>query len=273
MTEIKIRKPAVAGRFYSSGALELKKQVEACIDKGAPQIDAIGCVLPHAGYMYSGLVAGSTVSRIKIKEKAVLIGPNHTGGGKPFSIMAEGRWQMPFGDVKINEALTQEILKRNKYLEDDELAHLHEHSLEVELPFLQYFKKDIEIVPIVVMRDNIDILKGIGRDLALAIKELALEKSTVIIASSDMTHYESKAQAKDKDEQAIEAILGLNEDGLMEKVKDLEISMCGYAPVIVMLSAAKALGAKKAELVKYQTSGDVTHDEDSVVGYAGIIVY
>ncbi|MCM8781400.1 MAG: AmmeMemoRadiSam system protein B [Candidatus Omnitrophica bacterium] len=274
MERYKIRKPAVAGQFYPSSASALKREIEDLVDINTQKIDAIACMLPHAGYMYSGSVAAQTVSRIKVKDKIILLGPNHTGYGLPFSIMTEGLWQTPLGRISIDSSLAGCILSKSRYLKEDNLAHIYEHSLEVELPFLQYFKNDFEIVPIVLLSDEIDILKEIGRDIAEGLKGGCLDTvSFVIVASSDMTHYEPHTQAQMKDKQAIEAILELNEDKLMDRIRRLDISMCGYSAVVAMLSAAKSLGACSAQLVKYQTSGDITGDVDSVVGYAGIIVY
>jgi AmmeMemoRadiSam system protein B len=273
MKELKIRKPAVAGQFYPSSKQELKNQIEALINKNARKRDCVACMLPHAGYMYSGLVAGETVSHINIKDKIILLGPNHTGYGKPFSIMTEGVWQTPLGDVRIDSVLAHKILNKSSYLEDDDLAHVYEHSLEVELPFLQYFKSGFEIVPIAFASDDLQELKEVGKEIASAIQDSDNKGNSMLLASSDMTHYEAEIDAQNKDKQAIDAILDLNEDKLMEKIRKFNISMCGYAPVIVMLKAAKILGAKTAELVKYQTSGDVTGDKTSVVGYAGIAIY
>lgn len=272
MEESKIRKPAVAGQFYPSSSQGLKNKIEVLIDKKADKLDAIACMLPHAGYMYSGEVAGHTVSRLNIKDKIILLGPNHTGYGKAFSIMTEGIWQTPLGEIKIDNTLARQILNHSKYLEDDNLAHIYEHSLEVELPFLQYFKADFQIVPIVILSDEFSVLKEIGKEIAEAIKTSNMADSTMIVASSDMTHYEPQGEAQKKDREAIDSILKLDEDRLLERVLNLNISMCGYAPVAVMLTAAKILGANRALLVKYQTSGDVTGDRDSVVGYAGIVI-
>jgi AmmeMemoRadiSam system protein B len=193
MGKSKIRKPAVAGQFYPLSSQELKNQVEKLVDKKADKLDAIACILPHAGYMYSGKVAAETVSRINIKDRIILLGPNHSGYGTAFSIMTEGIWQTPLGAINIDSDLAKQILGRSKYLEDDTLAHMYEHSLEVELPFLQYFRKDFEIVPITFLSDDLDILKEIGKDIALTIKESNLKNSTLLIASSDMTHYESRS--------------------------------------------------------------------------------
>jgi hypothetical protein len=273
MGKSNIRSPVVAGQFYVGSGQGLNKQIEALVDKQAKKQDVIACMLPHAGYMYSGRVAAQTISRVNLKDKIILLGPNHTGLGAPFSIMIHGAWETPLGVVPINESLAQEILSHSQYLKEDMLAHVDEHSLEVELPFLQYFRSDFSIVPIAFLSSDVFILKEIGKEIASAIKDNKSESSTLIVASSDMTHYEPEAQAKKKDFEAIQAILELDEDKLMEKIQKLNISMCGYAPVIVMLSLAKSLGAKAAELVKYQTSGDVTQDKGSVVGYAGVIIF
>ncbi len=267
---MKMRNPVVADQFYPGTPSSLKAEIERLIDEKAPKEEVIGLVSPHAGYIYSGPVAGATISRVKFKDTFVILGPNHTGRGAPFSIMSEGVWRMPLGEVKIDSELGKQILKGSKYLEEDTAAHQYEHSIEVQLPFLQYFRPDIQIVPIVLSHGTGDIYKEIGQKIAQAVKEL--KKEVVIMASSDMTHYEPHETAKRKDNQAIEAILDLNEDELLRRVMDLNITMCGYAPTVSMLSAAKELGAKEAELVRYQTSGDVTGDYHSVVGYAGIIV-
>lgn len=270
MEESKIRKPAVAGQFYPSSAQALKKQIEAFVDKKAHKMDALACMLPHAGYVYSGSVAAQTLSRVNIKNKIILLGPNHTGFGAAFSIVTSGVWQMPSGDIEIDSDLAKQILGSSRYLEDDNSAHIYEHSLEVELPLLQYFKTNFKIVPITFLSDEVNALKEIGKGIADILKDS--KDPALILASSDMTHYEPQGQAENKDKEAIEAILELNEDKLMEKIRRLNISMCGSAPVVVMLSAVKILGAKSASLIKYQTSGDTTGDRDSVVGYAGIII-
>ncbi|MFC1658342.1 AmmeMemoRadiSam system protein B [Candidatus Omnitrophota bacterium] len=267
-----IRKPAVSGQFYPGSAESLKEEIEKFIDKKATASDAIACVLPHAGYVYSGSVAGKTVSRLRVKDNVILLGPNHTGYGAPFSIMTEGYWQTPLGKVEINSGLAKAILNNSSYLTDEMKAHVYEHSLEVELPFLQYYNPSLRIVPIVAAEDSPEVYRAIGKAIAEQLKEARLEDASLIIASSDMTHYEPRAKAEKKDKEAIGAILELNEDKLIEKIKGLGISMCGYVPVAIMLAAAKLLGAKTASLIGYQTSGDVTGDQSSVVGYAGIIV-
>ncbi|MCM8789639.1 MAG: AmmeMemoRadiSam system protein B [Candidatus Omnitrophica bacterium] len=267
-----IRNPQAAGRFYPATPAQLKEQISRYFDKNAAKKDVIACMLPHAGYIYSGKVACSVVSGINIKQKVILLGPNHTGYGEPFSIMTEGAWETPLGRVEIDSGLAKDLLRNSKYLKDDALAHVYEHSLEVELPILQYVKTDFKIGPIVFMSDDTEALKNIGDEISERLRALGYKDSSLLVASSDMTHYEPKKTAEQKDKQAIEAILELNEDRLAERVRLMNITMCGYAPVIVMVRAAKILGAKIAKLIAYQTSGDVTGDNDSVVGYAGITI-
>ena len=274
MEQFKTRKPVVAGQFYPASPEKLKNQISAFIDKKAARHKqaALACVLPHAGYEYSGSVAAETLSAVAIPDKIILLGPNHTGFGAKFSLMGEGVWQTPLGDVKIDAELAKKILRRSSHLKQDYLAHLQEHSLEVVLPFLQFFKRDFEIVPITVFPEDISVLKKIGQELAEAIKEGEIKGSVLLVASSDLTHYESAASAQKKDHAAIEAILKLDADLLAQRVGGLNISMCGYAPVIIMLVAARELGASSGRLIKYQTSGEATGDFDSVVGYAGIVI-
>ena len=267
-----IRKPIAAGQFYPPSAKEINKMISLFADGEGRKKDAIGCVLPHAGYTYSGRVAVQTVSKVNIKNTVVLLGPNHTGIGAPFSIMPRGFWETPLGNVEIDERLSQLFLNKTKHLEPDMLAHLDEHSLEVELPILQYFRKDFKIVPIAIMSDDLAALKELGTELAEVIKENDLKGSVMIIASSDLTHYEEQESAQRKDALAIEAISSLDENKLAQAVRQFDISMCGFAPVAVLIKAAKLLGAQKGELIKYQTSGDSTRDFSSVVGYAGITI-
>ena len=265
-----IRNPVVAGQFYPGSASQLKEMIRGMVNEKATREEVIGLVSPHAGYIYSGPVAGATISRIKFKDTFIIIGPNHTGRGKPLSIITEGTWETPLGQIEIDSELAKRILAASSHLEEDHIAHQSEHSIEVQLPFLQYFKPDIRLVPIILAYHSGATYKEIGRDIAKAIKEL--DKKVVIIASSDMTHYEPQESAQKKDTKAIEAILDLDEDELLKRVDELNISMCGYAPTASLISAAKELGATGAELVRYQTSGDITGDYSAVVGYAGIII-
>lgn len=273
MNNLAVREPFVAGQFYPASSRELKINIDSLVDKNAKKVNAIGCMLPHAGYVYSGKVAAETVSRINIPDTIILLGPNHTGSGQPFSIMTEGVWNMPFANVSIDASFAKDILNNSCLLKEDTLAHTNEHSLEVELPFFQYFKENFKIVPIVISSGDNKELKKLGDELAAAIINSNAKDKVLIVASSDMTHYEPLIDAQKKDKEAIDAIIGLDEDKLMQRIRELDITMCGYAPAITMLKAAKALGAKKAELVKYQTSADATGDKGSVVGYAGVIIY
>jgi MEMO1 family protein len=268
-----VRKPAVAGQFYPAAANSLQKQIDGFLPASAQRKDVIGCMLPHAGYMYSGMVAAQTAARVIVKDTVILLGPNHTGLGAAFSLMASGAWQTPFGNVDIDQSLAQAILAGSRYLEKDDLAHLREHSLEVELPILQYFRKDFKIVPIAFGSDDFAALTDVGMAVAHAIKERKQAASTLLVASSDMTHYEPAAVARKKDDFAIQAVLNLDARALWETVRSKNLTMCGYMPVIAMITASRALGATKGELVQYATSGDVTGDNSSVVGYAGIIIY
>ena len=264
------RKPVVAGQFYPASPSQLRAMIEQLVGGKVAKEDVIGLVSPHAGYIYSGPVAGAVISRIKFKDTFIIMGPNHTGRGKPLSIMTQGTWETPLGEVEIDSELGKQILAASSHLQEDSVAHQYEHSLEVQLPFLQYFKPDIKIVPIVLSYSSGATYKEIGKGIAKAVK--GLNKEVVIIASTDMTHYEPHPSAQRKDTQAIEAILDLNEDELLKRVDELNISMCGYAPTVSLISAVKELGATGAELVKYQTSGDTSGDYSSVVGYAGIII-
>ena len=265
-----IRQPVVSGQFYPESPDQLKTMIEGLVDEKAVKEEVIGLVSPHAGYIYSGPVAGTVISRIKFKDTFVIIGPNHTGRGKPLSIMTQGVWETPLGEVEIDSELGERILATSSHLQEDYTAHQYEHSIEVQIPFLQYFKRDIRLVPIMLACSSLTTYKEIGQELAKAIKDS--KKEVVIIASSDMTHYEPQESARSKDTKAIEAILDLNEDELLKRVDELNISMCGYAPTISLISAARELGTTGAELVRYQTSGDTTSDYSSVVGYAGIII-
>jgi len=268
-----IRNPAVAGQFYSGSKESLIKEAgKLILASPEKKEDAIGVISPHAGYVYSGSVAGLTLSSIKPKPIYVIMGPNHTGLGSPFSLSTSDLWATPLGNVTINKTLAEKILKNCSEITKDEFAHIQEHSIEVQLPILQILQENFTIVPIVISSGNIEQYRKIGQAIAKSIKELKLEKDVTIIASSDMTHYESQDSAKEKDSRAIDAILKLDEEALLERVRKFDISMCGYAPAAIMMVAAKSLGAKRALLIKYQTSADVSGDYSSVVGYAGIVI-
>ncbi len=232
---------------------------------------AIGVVAPHAGLIYSGPVAGAVYSSIELPDTYILVGPNHTGLGAPVSLMAKGAWETPLGTVAIDEPMAALILSKSSRISEDTLAHLREHSLEVQLPFIQYFKKDFRIVPIQMLDTRLETCLDVGKAIAEAITESAIG-SVLIVASSDMSHYERAAAAKEKDYKAIHQMLNLDPQGLFRTIKDYGITMCGYGPAVAMLTAAKTLGATKAELIKYANSGEVSGDYDQVVGYAGIVI-
>jgi MEMO1 family protein len=279
-----VRTPAVAGRFYPGRAEELLREVREFTSPGkipiaTGRIAAIGCVAPHAGYIYSGGVAGAVYSRLKIPERCVIMCPNHTGKGRPLAIMANTTWQTPLGEVAADADMGTRLLRRFPALQEDSAAHRAEHAIEVQLPFLQALRPELKIVPIAIGTSDFDVLRGLGEALADVIADRHPEdrhpedqEKTLIIASSDMNHYESDAITRVKDQKAIERVLAMDARGLWEVVMNEDISMCGFGPTIVMLTAAKILGATSATLVKYATSGDVSGDYESVVGYAGIIV-
>ena len=274
-----IRQPAVAGKFYEDSPSLLKKEVGAFIEEGLKKEKAIGIVSPHAGYVYSGRVAGAVYSRIIIPQTVILMGPNHTGIGKAVSVFPEGEWMMPNGPVPVNNKLAELILKYSKIASADYHAHQYEHSLEVQIPFIQYFSKDFSIIPIIIMDTSLKTCQDLGEGIAKAILEQRKgegEKGrngdVLIVSSTDMTHYESHDSAKAKDKRAIDKILSLDPEGLHKTIKEYSISMCGFAPTVSMLYASRMLGAKKASLIKYMTSGEVSGDYGQVVGYAGIII-
>jgi len=266
-----IRKPAVSGRFYPADPAELQRAVEGLLEPAETRSKAIGAIVPHAGYIYSGHVAGAVYSRIELPRRNIILCPNHTGLGTPLSIMKSGAWQTPLGQLQIDEELCTALMRADPYLEDDVEAHRFEHSLEVQLPFMQHMRgSEVRFVPITIGTGRLDALEELGRAVAAVIRTEAPD--ALIIASSDMNHYESDAITRVKDRKAIDQILALNPEGLYDVVRRENISMCGYGPAVSMLTAAKILGASKAELVRYATSADVSMDFDRVVGYAGVVV-
>ncbi len=278
MTSV-VRHPAVAGRFYPRDRESLREEVNSYLFQGdsahgdtAAQAatNAIGCIAPHAGYMYSGHVAGAVFARIKIPERCIVMCPNHTGIGRPLAIMSEGAWETPLGNVPIEGALAASLKERCPALQEDASAHHGEHAAEVELPFLLLRQPKLTFVPIALGTQHLDTLEQLG--LAIADVVGAQEDPVLIVASSDMNHYESDVVTRAKDHWAIERILTLDASGLHEVVTQQNISMCGVGPAVTMLTAAKKLGAKSAELIEYATSGDVSGDRDMVVGYAGVVV-
>jgi MEMO1 family protein len=264
------RLPAVAGRFYPSDPAELAQEVKKYLASDESKVSALGCVVPHAGYMYSGRVAGAVYSSLEIPLQCILIGPRHFPRGESMAILSSGSWQTPLGAAAIDSALAAELMHACPRLREDAVAHEREHSLEVQLPFVQRMTGDFRFVPIVLGIDRYPLLEELGRAVAKVIQ--ADDEKILVVASSDMNHYESDAITRVKDNRAIERILALDPRGLYDTVRDEGITMCGYAATVVMLVATIELGAKEAKLIRYATSGDVTGDFESVVGYAGIIV-
>lgn len=267
-----VRYPAVAGQFYPGTREELQTFLESLCTESLPKIKAKAVVVPHAGYVYSGKVAGETYGRVEIPTNNVVMGPNHTGLGKPAAVFPEGVWVTPLGDVEINETFTEELVNFYPF-EADSAAHLYEHSLEVQVPFLQFCSQNgnVKIVPIVFQHLSLDDCFKAGESLAKVISQL--DEDTLIVISTDFSHYVPQDVAKRLDSMAIESIINLNPEELYLKVLRYNITMCGFIPATVGLVAAKELGAKGAELVEYRTSGDVTGDYGQVVGYGGIIIF
>ncbi len=265
-----LRRPAVANQFYPGSETDLKRDVSSRIGEVQKRGKALALVSPHAGYMYSGDIAGAVYSRAEITKDVVVMGPNHHGLGAPFAVMAKGKWEMPGGDISINEELANLLIEESRWLKADNQAHIQEHSVEVQLPFIQHMRPDVQFVPVVLGRADFETCEEIGKAVARAIRRYG--EPVVIIASTDMTHYESQESAKKKDQLAIDRILALDPAGLLEIVDRNNISMCGVIPTTITVVAAKELGATKASLVAYATSGDVSGDYSYVVGYAGFII-
>jgi hypothetical protein len=272
-----IRPPAVAGQFYSASAAALEAEVAGYLDTSAAAVPMTAVICPHAGLMYSGHVAGAVLSRVTLPDTVILIGPNHTGIGPAVSVYPEGAWQIPGGAVPVNRDLARAILVRYPRAEADTSAHQWEHCLEVQLPFLWHQRRDVRIVPVVLGTRDPAVCRTLGHCLAALIKELrgtdqTSDRRPLLLASTDMNHYESDKVTRDKDRHAIAAIERLDPDGLDAAVTDHDISMCGVAPALAVLHAVRALGSTGATLVRYATSADRGGDRARVVGYAGFTV-
>jgi AmmeMemoRadiSam system protein B len=262
--------PAVAGQFYPGSAETLLRAIRSYTNVQGEKLNALGCVVPHAGYMYSGHVAGAVYGRLKLPARFIILCPNHTGYGAPLGIMSKGTWLTPLGEAAIDDELAASLKKEMPLLEDDIDSQRHEHALEVQIPFLQALLPKFTFVPITVGSSRFQTLTQLGDAMARVIQGKA--EAAMIIASSDMNHYESDSSTRVKDRKAIDHILALDAAGLHDVVTREHITMCGYGPTVAMLTAAKGLGAKSAQLVRYATSGDVSGDRDAVVGYAGMAV-
>jgi AmmeMemoRadiSam system protein B len=265
-----VRPPAVAGRFYPQRRETLLADVQSYLSPREKAVSALGCVVPHAGYMYSGHVAGAVFARLDVPPRCILMCPNHTGMGHPLSIMSEGAWETPLGQVPIDSRLADALKQQFPLLTEDREAHRSEHAVEVQLPFLQARRPHFTFVPIALGTGQFEILQALGEAIAGLVE--VQDERVLIIASSDMNHYENDKVTREKDHKAIDRILALDARGLFDVVVKEDISMCGFGPTVAMLTAAVQLGATRAELVRYATSGDVSGDRSMVVGYAGVLV-
>lgn len=264
------RSPAVAGHFYPSRPEILRRDLETYIESSTSPQPALGCVVPHAGIEYSGHVAGAVYGRLAPVSSYVILCPNHTGLGRPLAILSAGEWETPLGEVVVDTPVALALKQACPLLEEDAEAHRREHSLEVQLPFLQYRQREFRMVPIAVGTGDFKSLEELGRAIGEVLA--GLTPRPVVIASSDLNHYEPDAINRAKDKKAVDRILALDPGGLYETVQKENITMCGYGPTVAMLTAALALGAREGELVRYANSGDVTGDRSAVVGYAGILI-
>jgi len=263
------RTPAVAGTFYPGQSQALRSEVESLLDVQASPKSAFGALVPHAGYVYSGAVAGQVFSRLEIPQTVIILNPNHTGAGEPFAVWPEGAWSTPLGDVPVDATLARKLIEGALLLTPDTRAHIREHSGEVILPFLQVRRPDVSVVTIVVDLAPLADLQRLGNSMAKILASIT--PRPLIIASSDMTHFQSEETARRLDDLAIQPMLNLDEETLYNVVTSKRITMCGVAPATVAIAALKALGATTGELVKYDTSATASGDSSNVVGYAGII--
>lgn len=281
MVKMKIRRPRQAGMFYAGTAETLKEQIANCfthklgpgevpkvVEKGQRKI--VGLICPHAGYMYSGPVAAHSYHHLALDGKPsvfVILGPNHGGYGSALALMNEGVWRTPLGDVEIDSETANQILCESDIIDVDESAHRYEHSIEVQLPFLQFlYGSDFKFVPICFLMQDLRSSREVGQAVAKALTN----KDAVIIASTDMTHYEPQRQAESKDKLALNAVEKMDEETFYSTIEAHRITACGYGPVVGLITASKILNAKSARLLCYKTSGDVTGDYSSVVGYASV---
>jgi AmmeMemoRadiSam system protein B len=278
---LKIRYPAVTGSWYAGTPNSLRKQIEELFihrlgPGNLPQVvregsrSIVGLVVPHAGYVASGPVAAHAYYHLAKDGKPdviVIFGPNHTGHGSALAVMNEGTWRTPLGDVDVDTETANKILQASSIVDVDESAHAYEHSIELQLPFLQYlYDSDFKFVPVCFMMQDLKSSREVGKAVASALKG----KNALVIASSDLTHYEPQERAEKKDKLAIDAALKMDEERYYNTVETYGISTCGYGPTIAAITASKELGAKKAQLLCYRTSGDILGDRSAVVGYSAI---
>lgn len=268
-----LRPPAVAGQFYPSDPRELTRLIQkfTATEPGADKVRVRACLVPHAGYIYSGGVAGAVFSRIHLPKRIVVIGVRHSPPGADLAILSEGAWRTPLGDAPLDEALAQGLKEHCPRLREDSVAHRREHSLEVEIPFLQVLDPSFRFAPVAVGTLRLSDLRELGLALGRVLQEN--DEEILIVTSSDMNHYEDDETTRQKDARAIERMKVLDAQGLYDTCREEGISMCGLGPAIAMLTAMKEIGAECGELIRYATSGDVSGDRDAVVGYAGMVFH
>jgi AmmeMemoRadiSam system protein B len=268
-----VRPPAVAGTFYAGEAGALRRDVRSHLSPAGRAEPVFGAIVPHAGYVYSGPVAGAVYARVAVPQAAIILCPNHTGRGAPAAVDPSDAWRTPLGDVPIDRPLARRLMELSPSLVEDAKAHSKEHSLEVQLPFLQVLRPDISFVPVCLGAQDLDLCREVGRALATLAAEEAEEKEPfLLLASSDMNHYESREIGRRKDDLALACIEGLDPEGLFRTVLSEQITMCGFLPATALLFAARASGIGQASVVARRDSGDETGESDSVVGYAGVIL-
>jgi AmmeMemoRadiSam system protein B len=266
-----MRQPAVADRFYPGSPKLLSKTITELFPQiqNAEKSKALAVVSPHAGYVYSGALAAETLCAVEIPETVIILGPNHHGQGAPISLSTE-TWDMPLGRVSVDKEITDQLLRNSQHITIDEIAHQHEHSLEVQVPFLQMLQKELRIVPLVLSLISYALCEEVALSLAKTIK--ASRKDLLIVASSDMSHYEARRISEQKDRSALKCIERMDPYELYRTVLDNKISMCGVIPVVIAILATKSLGAKQSNLIGYTDSGYISGDTSQVVGYAGVII-
>lgn len=267
----KVRIPAVAGAFYPAHPLQLKTAVERFLVRTVEPVKAMAVIVPHAGYVYSGATAGKTYASVELPKKLIILCPNHTGYGEPLSLMASGAWSTPLGEVSVDGALAEALLSEAPELADDASAHRREHAVEVQLPFLQVMLGNFTFVPIALGIHDYSTLEALGHSMARVVS--ASKEPVAIVVSSDMNHYEDAGTNRAKDDIALEAVTRLDPKALHEAVLTRHITMCGFAPAVAALVAAKEMGADRSEVIDYTHSGMVTGDDNQVVSYAGVRVY
>jgi len=266
-----LRLPAVAGQFYPANPRELSHLIRhfTATETTVEKVRAPACMVPHAGYVYSGGVAGAVFSRLILPRKIIVLGVRHSPPGADLAILSKGAWRTPLGDAPLDEQFAHKICEACPSLREDSVAHSREHSLEVEIPFLQTLQPEFAFVPIAVGTLRFAELEELGKGLARVLRES--QEEILIVTSSDMNHYEDDETTRQKDAKAIERLKALDARGLYDVCRREGISMCGLGPAVATLTAMKELGVTHGEVVRYATSGDVSGDRNAVVGYAGMI--